>query len=351
LTKDIELLIQVRGKNQNLSRAQAVKAVAGELGLSAKSVSGRVTRAENTISGRAALMQWRQENSLHYDRAQDEINALVSTHQQRFYQFKKTLPTNRSHYAVFLSDTHFPYHDVKALELAYTIIADLPGVAYISGLSDGFDFSTLSRWPDGRPAKKRAIDSDLRGVLDEYNYHLDTLKQIAPGALVLALVGNHDVRLLSAANGTENYLQLEVMQRLADSGLMFLSDFSRENIVKINNSLYWFHGKHARKNRIGGAKANYEYVKHALQLDRDFTLVFGHVHDVINWNTIKTEIYGAGCLCQLQPHYSRHSQHWKQGITISKIWDNENLTYSLPFVRVGETISAFNPFNGKYYEV
>jgi len=126
----------------------------------------------------------------------------------------------------------------------------------LSGLNDGFDFSTLSRWPDGRKAIERALDSDLRGVLDAYAYHLDTLTQIAPKALILALVGNHDVRLLNGNKGTEDYLQLEVMQRLAKHGLVFLRDFSRENIIKITDNLIWFHGTHARKKGSGARSRN-----------------------------------------------------------------------------------------------
>jgi predicted phosphodiesterase len=294
-------------------------------------------------------MQWQQENTTTRNRTQEEINTLVNSHKKIVADYRLTYKPY--HFAVFMSDTHFPYHDVDALHLAYEIISDLPEVSYISGLSDGFDFSLLSRWPDGRNAREQAIDSNLRGVLDAYCYHLDTLRQVAPNALVLALVGNHDTRLLNSRNGLEDYLQLEVMKELSIHGLLFLSDFSRENIVKINNSLYWFHGKHARMNRLGGAKANYEYVKGALNLDRDFTLVFGHVHDPVVYNHLHAYAYGSGCLSQLNPHYSRFAQKWQQGITISKLWDNQNLTFNIPFVRLEGKLTAFNPFNGKDYEV
>lgn len=347
MTKDIELLISVRGVNQNLTRQEAVKKVANELGLSPKSVSGRVTRAEKTIKGRAVLMQWKQDNALHVDRASEDIQVLVNRHMWNFVDHRARLPQGKSHYAVFLSDTHFPYHDVKALELAYKIIADLPGVAYISGLSDGFDLSTLSRWPDGRQARDRALDSDLSGVLDMYCYHLDTLRQIAPKAFIPALIGNHDVRLVSGKDGIENYMQLEVMKKLAGHGLKFLTDFSRENIFKINKYLYWYHGKHARANRVGGAKANYEHVKHALHSKHDFTLVFGHVHDPVHYQNMHANAYGSGCLCSMTPHYSRHVQHWQQGIVVSKFAANWNLTYNINF----DNLKAFNPFNGNTYEV
>ena len=195
LNKDIELLVQVRGVYQNMTRHEAVKIVAENMGLTVKGVSGRVTRAEQTIAGRVALMQWQQDFALAINTTREEIDALINEHRNTVQQHKARLSHNKPHYAVFLADTHFPYHDVQALSLAYEIIADLPDVAYISGLNDGFDFSTLSRWPDGRKAVDRALDSDLRGVLDAYAYHLDTLTQIAPKSLILALVGNHDVRL------------------------------------------------------------------------------------------------------------------------------------------------------------
>ncbi len=353
MNKDVDLLLQVRGKHQNLPRHEAVKIIAKSTGLTIKGVSGRVTRAEQTITGRVALMQWQQENALSVDTTREEINTLIQEHRQTVQKHKALLSQNKRfwRYAVFLADTHFPYHDIQALELAYEIIADLPDVSYISGLNDGFDFSTLSRWPDGRKAIDRALDSDLRGVLDAYTYHLDTLTQIAPKALILALVGNHDVRLLNGNNGTESYLQLDVMKRLAANGLMFLSDFSRENTIAITDNLLWYHGKHARKNRIGGAKANYEHVKHELQSKRDFTLVFGHVHDPVYYKNIRANAYGSGCLCKLQPHYSRSSQHWQQGIVVSKFTHDWDLTYNINFDRVDGALKAFNPFNGKEYEV
>ena len=351
MNKDIELLIQVRGVYQNMPRREAVKIVAKNSGLTVKGVSGRVTRAEQTIAGRVALMQWQQDNTLAIDTTREEIDALINEHCKTTHNHKALLSHNKPHYAVFLADTHFPYHDVQALSLAYEIIADLPDVAYISGLNDGFDFSTLSRWPDGRKVLDRALDNDLRGVLDTYTYHLDTLAQIAPNALILALVGNHDVRLLNGNNGTEDYLQLEVMKRLADHGLMFLRDFSKENVVKITDTLIWYHGNHARKNRMGGAKANYETVKHHLQSKQDFTLVFGHVHDSVHYKNIRANAYGAGCLCRLQPHYTRHAQQWTQGMVVSKFTRDWDLTYNIDFDRVGDKLTAFNPFNGKEYEV
>jgi predicted phosphodiesterase len=347
--KDIELLIQVRGEHGSRSRLEAVKLVAEKNKLSIKGVSGRVTRAEQTIKGRVALMRWQQDNALYYDKAQVDINDLVVSHQMEFDQHAGLL--NRPYYAVFLTDTHFPYHDVDALALTYDIISDLPGVAYISGLSDGFDFSTLSRWPDGRRAQERALDSDLRGVLDAYNYHLDTLSQIAPDALILALVGNHDYRLIANNSGNENYLQLEVMKSLTKHGLTFLSDFSRENIIRLTKRLYWYHGKHARKNRVGGAKANYEHVKSALDLDHDFTLIFGHVHEPTTYHYIKAAVYGSGCLCQLQPHYSRHRQQWGQGIVISRVDGDQVQTYQVPYLNLEGVLSAYNPFVAKYYEI
>jgi predicted phosphodiesterase len=352
MVTDLDLMLKVRTENSKLPRSEAVKRVAKELNLSIRSVSGRVTRAEQTIQGRSILAKWQQEQAGKLDKAEIEIHAIVNEQINELSLYRGKLQVDHPYYAVFMSDTHYPYHDVKALELAYTIIDDLKDVAYISVLSDGFDLSTLSRFPDGRQAKDRALDSDLRGTLDLYTYHLDTLKLIAPDALMLPVVGNHDLRLITNNTGIENYLQLEVIKQLVNHNVTMVTDFNRENIIKINNGLYWHHGRYARKNRQNGAKANYEYVKQELQSITDFTLVFGHIHDSSYWQDVHAKSYGAGCLCQLQPHYTRHNQRWQHGIVISQFdRQNWNLTYNIKFDMIGDKIKAFNPFTGKSYEI
>ena len=108
MNKDTELLIQVKGVYQNMPRHEAVKVVAENTGLTIKGISGRVTRAEQTIAGRVALMQWQQDNALSIDTAGEEIDALINEHRKTVHNHKALLHHNIPHYAVFLADTHFP---------------------------------------------------------------------------------------------------------------------------------------------------------------------------------------------------------------------------------------------------
>ncbi len=79
-----DLLILVSSVNQHLSRAIAVEKVSLETGLSVKGVSGRVTKAAQSIEGRTALMIWQQKNVTRLDKAQMEIENIVRNHTHQF---------------------------------------------------------------------------------------------------------------------------------------------------------------------------------------------------------------------------------------------------------------------------
>ena len=283
------------------------------------------------------------------------IDATVTDARAKLAQHRALLATTIPHYAVYLPDTHAPIQHNTALELVYTLIADIQNVAYISTMNDGFDFSRLSRWADRREVTD--IEADIANSIAIYRQHVAVLSMVAPLAVFPAIIGNHDARMFSSETGTGDYTAANLMRELAGVGVLFIDKPDKENTFAVNDGLVWAHGFTARKNRVGSAKANYEEIRRHVpeRLNkRLYDLVIGHTHAAMQTTSPDgATITNAGCLCNLEPTYMRKRPDWQLGFVISKFlpgtdWNDTRL---IRIEQRGDNLTALNPFNGKEYRV
>jgi hypothetical protein len=351
---DIEFMLKVKGELGYMPRVVAVEVIANRYDLTRSGVSGMVSRAEKTLKGQVALMAYLTDTTPTVSPSQSKIDSVIKRGKEAFKFHKSGL--GRKHYAVFLSDLHIPEQHNRALHLAYKIIDDLPNVAYISTLNDGLDFARLSFW-DRRGLKGNALEDDIANSLNIHSAHMAILHSIAPNALFPAVIGNHDLRI--AAHGTDagigDYNAAGLMERLAGEGVNFNSSIARYNMVTLSEGLVWGHGVYSSINRVSAARKNYAYYKRVADPPHnrsDFDFIFGHTHGQAVLSNGIHRIINAGCLCNLQPHYMRHTPDWRLGFVISEFDPCGHEVDSRIIEIQGTTkLTARNPFNGKvYYE-
>ena len=354
ISSDVQILLDVCGKYAYLSPPEAVRRVAEERGFTRSGVSGMRSRAAATIAGRVALMRYLSA-SAGMSASKVAIDATVTDARVKLAQHRALLATTVPYYAVYLPDMHIPLQHNTALELVYNLIADIQNIAYVTTLNDGFDFSRLSRWTDRREVTD--IEADIANSIAIYRQHVETLRMIAPLAVFPAIIGNHDVRMFVSETGTGDYIASNLMRDLTDVGVLFVDKPDRENVFFVNDGLAWAHGFTARKNRVGSAKANYEemrrHVPETMQ-KRLYDLVVGHTHAAMGTTSPGgATITNAGCLCNLEPTYTRKRPDWQLAFAISKFlpstdWNDTRLIHIEQ--RAGN-LTALNPFNGNEYEV
>jgi len=354
ISSDIQILLDVCGKYSHLSPPEAVRRVAAERGFTRSGVSGMRSRAAATVAGRVALMRYLSA-SAGMSASKAAIDATVTDARVKLAQHRALLAPGVPYYAVYMPDMHVPLQHNTALELVYTLIADIQNVAYISTMNDGFDFSRLSRWTDRREVTD--IEADIANSIAIYRQHVAVLSMVAPLAVFPAIIGNHDLRMFSSETGTGDYTAANLMRELAEVGVLFVDKPDRENIFSINDGLAWTHGTVARANREGGARKNYEDSRRQVptRLAKTlYDLVIGHTHAAIDTKTTHgARVINSGCLCNLEPTYLRKRPDWQLAFTVSRFWPgtDDHDTRLIHIEQRAENLTAMNPFNGKQYEV
>lgn len=160
-----------------------------------------------------------------------------------------------------LADTHFPYHDPRAIELALAALADW-GPDLIVHLGDVYDFYMISRFAKD-PRRGRSVAEEVRSA-DAFWADL-----AAFGCPVYVLKGNHDDRLdqrLNEAGGMAGLTSVDELARAGDR-VTWLPSQAHLRVGPV----VFLHGDVRGKN--GG--------KHAARslLDRlNVTFVCGHFH-------------------------------------------------------------------------
>lgn len=350
--RDIEALIKLDGELGYISsRDKAMKMTAKALGLSVDAVRVMSSRARTTIEGQVALIDY-ETRTPDVNPSRRNINKLVSDGKSRVNAFKETLQDTR-YYAVFLSDIHFPAHDSRALTIMYNIVKDLPNVAFTSALNDVFDFPKVSHWEDRRRIRKQVYDDDIENTLKAHDRHMKIMQMVAPSALHVAVVGNHDKRVTThdKHSGLVDKRHLGILQRLTDSGVTFESDMSYENVFKLNDGLFWYHGKPVSANRKSAGIKTYDLVKRLTKHRSDFTLISGHMHDAHDIkipNTLGRHVL-SGCLCKMEQHYMTTPANWVHGFVVSE-FDPHSAWHHTQLVTMQDDngeLSAY--FNGNKY--
>jgi len=352
MNKDIQMLLEVEGYYGDHSRPMAVKIVAARYGITESGVRGMCSRARHSTAGQLALMDYLSKHTAKVSSSQRRVNKVVADGKGTITRHRDKVH-DKPGWSVFWGDSHIPRQDMDSFALGYKLIKDLSNVHWITALNDGLDFAKISHWPDRRSIHKRAIDADIGQGLEVHSKHMSMLKWAAPRALPVALVGNHDLRIATFGKdqGLDTWNTASMMEELAGQGVVFPAGMHRENVFAVNKSLVYYHGRFAAANRVGSLVKNYKYIKRELNWRHDFEMVTGHTHSLLSHRHDNAMLYNAGCMCQVQPEYSRWAMDWQRGLVLSRIHQDKNETQLIPFIEHGDMLTARNPFNGKFYEV
>lgn len=208
---------------------------------------------------------------------------------------------------LLLSDIHFPYHDINAINIAlkFGMEKDVDTI-YLNG--DTIDFYQISRFvTDPR-------NPSIAHELDMVRAFLDTLANNFPKAKIYYKIGNHDVRLETFLfNKAPELLEctefrLENLLQLGSRGVTCIPS---KQIVKAGN-LFILHGHEfvaSSFSPVNPARGFYMKAK--------ANMIGGHHHQTSEHteNNLKGEpvtCWSTGCLCELKPEYMPINK-WNHG--------------------------------------
>jgi predicted phosphodiesterase len=209
---------------------------------------------------------------------------------------------------LLFSDTHFPYHDVRAINamLEYTVGHKKINFIFING--DGIDCYQCSRF--NKDPRNRSISDEIWGWIE----FLNLLKDTFPGVKIYWKLGNHDERL-------EKYLRIKAPE------LMDMTEFKLGEILKIRGMndievierqvvyigrLPFLHG-----HEMPGGAASPVNPARGLMLKTLSSAVVSHHHRTsaqseTDVNEKLMSWYSLGCLCGLHPEYALINK-WNHG--------------------------------------
>lgn len=234
----------------------------------------------------------------------------VGDDRERWRDIVEALRTRERYVGVgHICDVHFPDHDEAALNLAYRLIARRQPNIIVVG-SDTADFGLISSFtpnPDH--------DEDISDELDELRRywipHIDTLREIAPHATLVYILGNHEQRILDHMAENAPKLRRTVerawIEMITYQGRVLW--LGRTEEVEIGHLLV----KHGDKTNEHVSKALLEAESYQV------SVMAGHVHRLNTYYRTgrRYAVSGitSGCLCNLMPHYAkrRPSRVWQHG--------------------------------------
>ena len=209
---------------------------------------------------------------------------------------------------LLISDLHIPYHDVKAIELAFEYgQKHKVNTVFING--DLLDFHRLSKF---------MIDPRKRSVKHEFDTakaFLRSLRAAFPDALIYWLKGNHDIRyehwLMTKAYEIfdDEYYHMENRLRLNEERIHIIDD---KTLVKMGK-LAVTHGHHIMRgffSPVNSARGAWLKAKQSV--------LISHVHKVSSHTESNLEhgyfgTWSTGCLCELKPDYSPMVSNYQHG--------------------------------------
>lgn len=151
--------------------------------------------------------------------------------------------------------------------------------------------------------------------------------------------------LRDAAPAAAEYTLGKFVKDLYSHGLLFLGE--RDTSVELSPGLTILHGEYATK-RIETTLQN---TLEMFGFQR--SVIVGHVHRIgqtaRRGQDYDVEGFATGCLCKLNPHYSRRRQNWQHGIALAYYDPNgrgANI-YNIRFHSSGGKLRAY--WGGKEY--
>jgi len=223
---------------------------------------------------------------------------------------------------LLISDLHIPYHDVKAIELAFEYgQKHKVNTIFING--DLLDFHRLSKF---------MVDPRKRSVKHEFDTAKDFLRSLRaafPNALIYWLKGNHCMRyehwLMTKAYEIfdDEYYHLESRLKLNEERIHIMDD---KTLVFMGDLLVT-HGHHVTKGFFSPVNAS-----RSAMLKTFESVLISHVHKITSHIQVsgrnKSYIsYTTGCLSERRPDYSPVVANYMHGFAHIQVDANKS-----PFV-------------------
>jgi len=339
-----------------VNTSEACKTIAHRYNLNINNVRWAVYRG-NTIENRLKLNNLLSQPS-QIDPSVVQQKEIIQESQHIFnLQQDKLAHLDRPSVGIFLSDTHFPHHHHKALELAVNIIDDLPYVDYISVENDCVDLKNWSlKFADNRAARDKLFDEDVAYLNKLVKNFYETLHLAAPKAHLIQVMGNHDRRRYEfyrnkLPQACEQHIA-EYMTWLSDLDVLQFTRGFHENSIQLSPSLVWCHGRWASKLHSSNARnALKQFTRNGMASN----VVQGHTHrsGIVDGSQIGmngVSFVNSGCLCQTEGvEYLNYgcAPEWKHGITIC-YFNPSNRKVRFDLVNFSEDMTAV--VNGVEYE-
>lgn len=234
---------------------------------------------------------------------------------------RKAIPANRnSKKVVFVGDTHAPFADERAMDVACQIIADeAPDIlVHLGDLVDFYSISRFERDPTRRLLLQDEIESGAAslGQLDQ---------TVSSKARKILFRGNHELRL-------DKYIHshapaLAGLERLKVPSLLGLKSLGWEYVdhdMELFPEFLIKHGEVVRQNAGYSARG---------EMDRAWMSgISGHTHRLAMYSYTPRRTFlreeqspfwiENGCLCKLSPEYIAGNGNWQQGFTILHVFDD-----------------------------
>ena len=230
------------------------------------------------------------------------------------------LPTANNN-ILFVSDIHFPFHDLEALHTAMQYAKDHAVNTVVLGgdIVDMYDQSSFDRVPQL---------STFREERELYWRFVDELNAMIPGVKIFYIEGNHEYRLkrylLRKAPeifGMEEF-ELPVLFQMERDGVTYID---RRRYIKAGD-LNIMHG-----HEFGSGFSSPVNPARSMYLRAKTNVVFGHNHQISQHSepNLHSEVMSCasvGCLCGLHPEY-RPLNKWSHGFAHINI--NADKTFRL----------------------
>jgi hypothetical protein len=217
-------------------------------------------------------------------------------------------------------DTHFPYHDEKAIGLGLKVVRYYqPDIIYLLG--DMLDCTGFGRF------KHKLTDprTFLKNELALFRDFAQRLNDTSPKSTKFYIEGNHEARV---EKWTWDHPQLDELEEMELNSLLWLDKFGYSNHGKMimecelaDGQLTFTHGTHTGSNKAGFA-ARAEMARYGTSGGS------GHTHRIAKYmerskRGLRVWVE-AGHMSAHQPHYLKALPNWQQGLVIGQAATNGN---------------------------
>lgn len=247
-----------------------------------------------------------------------------------------------------------PYHDRAAIDAALQAIARIqPDTVILIG--DNLDFQALStRWAFGDEARRTTATA-----IREYAWLLHRLREIAPTAEIVYMLGNHEARLTKFLD--ERAGELAGLVHPDGRAALCLRSLLGLDALQIATHAYpqpyWLWGRveieHGRAVRAGGGAT-----AAAVLAKREHSVVYGHIHRAelaqrtVEGPTGRRQILAGspGCLCRTDgvvPGSDRPD--WQQGIGVLTLAPDGDEDLQLLRIQRGRLFLGGTAIQGRDY--